>query len=366
MTASSYIVGRPVEEADTPVLLVDIAALQRNIAKTVAVLKEAGVAWRPHCKGHKTPAIAHLELRAGAIGVTCAKLSEAEVMAAAGIGSILIANQVVGAHKTARLANLCCQAEVIVGVDSLDNMRELAAAGRQKGVRIPVVVEVDTGMHRCGVQPGAEAVALARAVHEHEGLRYMGLMAWEGHARKLQDLSQRTKACQEAVGLLVQSATHCKEAGLPVQIVSCGGTGVEEISSRIPGVTEIQAGNIVLHDLWYASLGVEREFALTLLSTVVSRPTPTRIVTDGGKYALGTDMALPQPKGLAGVHSVHFAAEHAVIELESANSAPKAGDKLEWIVGYGGTTVILHDEIYAVRDGSIEAVWPIAARGKLS
>jgi D-serine deaminase-like pyridoxal phosphate-dependent protein len=366
MTSSSYIVGRPVHEADTPVLLVDVAAMERNIAKTAAVLRQAGVGWRPHSKGHKTPAIAHLEIAAGAIGITCAKLSEAEVMVAAGIKSILIANQVVGPGKAARLANLCRQAEVIVGVDSIENIAELDTAGQQKGVRIPVVVEVDNGMHRCGVQPGAEAVALSRTVQGHAGLHYMGLMAWEGQARKLQNLAERKEATEKAVGLLVQSAALCKQAGLPVQIVSCGGTGTEEISSHIQGVTEIQAGNIVLHDLWYASLGVDREFALTLLSTIISRPTPTRLVTDGGKYALGTDMVLPRPKDLTGILSVHFAAEHAVIELEAPNSQLKTGDKLEWIVGYGGTTVILHDEMYAVRDGIVEAVWPVAGRGKLT
>jgi D-serine deaminase-like pyridoxal phosphate-dependent protein len=158
----------------------------------------------------------------------------------------------------------------------------------------------------------------------------------------------------------------CREAGLPVQIVSCGGTGTEDISSHIPGVTEIQAGNIVLHDLWYASLGVQRDFALTLLSSIISRPTPTRVVTDAGKYALGTDMLPPQPKGLSGIRNLHFAAEHAVFDLPEADAHPAIGDKLEWIVGYGGTTVVLHDEMYAVRDGIVEAVWPIAARGKLT
>lgn len=366
MSNPSGVVGRPVQEVGTPALLVDVDAMDRNIARTVAVLRCAGVAWRPHCKGHLTPAIAQREIAAGAIGITCASLGEAEVMVAAGIKSILIANQVVGVGKIARLADLCCQAEVIVGVDSLANVVELDAAGRQKGVQIPVVVEVDTGMHRCGVQPGAAAVDISRAVHERPGLRYMGLMAWEGQARKLPDRQQRQEACEQAVGLLVESAALCRNAGLPVSIVSCGGTGTEEISSCIPGITEIQAGNIVLHDLWYASLGVKREFALTLLSTVISRPTPTRLVTDGGKYALGTDMMAPQPKNLNGLRCIHFAAEHAVIELEAPTSQPQVGDKLEWLVGYGGTTAILHDSLYAVRDGIVQAVWPVAARGKLA
>ncbi len=366
MSNSSCIVGRPIQDVDTPALLVDVAALDRNIAQTAALLRQAGVAWRPHCKGHKTPAIAHREIAAGAIGITCACLGEAEVMVAAGIKSILIANQVVGSGKAARLADLCRRAEVIVGVDSLENVDELDAAGRLKGVQIPAVVEVDTGMQRCGVQPGEAAVALSRAVHERPGLRYMGLMAWEGHARNLVDLQRRKEAVEQAVGLLVQSAALCREAGLAVEIVSCGGTGTEEISSRVPGVTEIQAGNIVLHDLWYASLDVHREFALTLLTTVLSRPTSTRLVTDGGRYALSDDKMAPQPKGFSGIHSVRLNAEHAVVELEAPASQPRTGDKLEWLVGYGGTTIILHDEIYAVRDGIVEAVWPVAARGKLA
>lgn len=358
-------IGRRVRDLDTPVLVVDLAALERNIAKTARILKEAGVNWRPHTKSQKVPAIAHMEIAAGAIGITCAKLGEAEVMVYAGIKSILIANQVVGPQKVARLANLCRHGEVIVAVDSLENVRELDAAARQKGVRIPVVVEVDTGMERCGVEPGEPAVALSREVYECAGLRYMGLMTWEGPARRCKDLEERRAVCERMVGLLISTAQLCREAGLPVEVVGCGGTGTEEISSRVPGVTEIHAGGIIFNDMYYSTLGLEREFALTVLSTVISRPKPTRIITDAGRKAMSSHMAVPAPKGLAGVKSVALSAEHGKIELEEPNFDLKVGDKVEWIVGYADMTVCLHDEMYGVRDGIVEVVWPVAARGKL-
>jgi D-serine deaminase-like pyridoxal phosphate-dependent protein len=359
------VVGQRLEDLDTPVLVVDLAMMERNIAKTAKLCADTGVNWRPHSKGVKTPAIVHKEIAAGAIGTTCAKLGEAEVMVAAGIKSVLIANQIVGQQKVTRLANLCRQAEVIVAVDSVENMLELDAAGRQKGLRIPVVVELDTGMERCGVQPGEPAVALSRQVSQCAGLQYMGLMSWEGHARDGKDWQKRKLICEQAVGQLVRSADMCRAAGLPVKIVSCGGTGTEEFSSRVAGVTEIQAGNIIFNDMYYASLGVEREFALTVLSTVVSRPNPTRIVTDAGRKALSCDIALPKPIGVGGVKRVGLSAEHSQIERASPSDHPKVGDKLRWIVGYGDTTVFLHDELIGVRDGIVEVVWPILGRGRL-
>jgi len=361
----TVVVGRPALELDTPALLIDLAAMERNIARTARVLEEAGVSWRPHTKGQKVPAIAHMEIAAGAIGVTCAKLGEAEVMASAGIKRILIANQVVGHQKVTRLANLCRHAEVVVAVDSLENVLELDAAGRQKGVRIPVVVEVDIGMGRCGVSPGQPAVELARRVDACAGLRYVGLMAWEGHARRHKDLAERRAVCEQAVGLLTATARQCREAGLPVEIVSCGGTGTEEFSSRVPGVTEIQAGGVIFNDVYYSSLGVDREFAMTVLSTVVSRPNPRRIVTDAGLKTMSTDHALPRPRDLEGVESVGLSAEHSKIELKEPNLDVRVGDKLVWIVGYGDTTVCLHDEMYGIRDGIVEVVWPVLGRGKL-
>ncbi len=364
MSTDSVVVGWPVHDLDTPALLVDLDALQRNIARTARLIREAGAAWRPHTKGQKVPAIAHLEIAAGAIGVTCAKLGEAEVMASSGIKSILIANQIVGAHKAARLANVNRLAEVIASVDSVENVQELDAAGRAKGVAIPVVTEVNTGMNRCGVEPGEPVVALARMIAGCSGLRFMGVMAWEGHARHYLDRGERAVVVEKAVRQLVWSAELLREAGLPAQIVSCGGTGTEEVSSRIPGVTEVQAGGIIFNDVRYAGLGTQTEFAMTVLTTVISRPTPTRIVTDAGRKTMSNDMATPKPLGVEGVKDVSLAAEHGIITLERPNTTIRIGDKLQWIVGYADSTVCLHDEMYGVRDGVVETVWPILARAQ--
>lgn len=365
MSMDTTVIGWPVKDLDTPALLADLDKLERNIAKTANIIKSAGVSWRPHTKGQKVPAIAHMEIAAGAIGITCAKLGEAEVMASSGINDILIANQVVGSQKATRLANLCRRAQVKVAVDSVENVMELNAAAREKGVRIPVLIEVDTGMARCGVQPGAPTLALARRIQDSPGLRFMGLMTWEGHSRRTKDLVERKGIIEQAVGLLISTAEMCRQAGLPVEIVSCGGTGTEEVSSRIPGVTEIQAGGIIWNDIQYSSLGIDREFALTVLSTVVSRPAPNRIITDSGFKTMSGNSAIPRPIGLDGVKSIGLSAEHGSIVLETPNDSIRVGDKLEWIVGYSDSTVFLHDELYGIRDGIVEVVWPILARGKL-
>ncbi len=362
---SSTLVGQRVEDLDTPVLLVDLDALEENIAQAAALFKGRGVSWRPHTKGQKVPAIAHMEVAAGAIGVTCAKLGEAEVMAACGIKSILIGSQVVGPHKAVRLANLCRRSEVIVAVDSLYNIEELAQAAQCAGVTIPVVIEVDIGMKRCGVQPGEPALRLAQEICARDGLRFMGLMGWEGHIRRIADVAERETSCRQSVGLLVETAELCRQHGLPVEIVSCGGTGTHEFSSLVPGVTEVQAGGIIFNDVYYSRLGLKHRPAMTVVSTVTSRPDPRRIVTDAGKKTMSSDSAPPHPIGIPGVQTARFSAEHGSIELDAPLESPSVGDKVTWIVGYGDTTVALHDELVGFRNGVVEVVWPILARGKL-
>ena len=221
------LVGRPVSELDTPALLVDLDAMDRNIARIASELAARGVPWRPHAKGHKCPAIAHRQLAAGAVGVTCAKLGEAEVFAAAGVRDILIANQIVGPIKTRRLAALVASSgtDVAVAVDDPGNVGELDRAAGAHGIRLRVLIEVEVGMERSGVSPGAPVVALAREISACSSLRFAGLLAWEGHAMAVADPVGRRRVVEEAVGLLTASAAACRDAGLPVEIVSCGGTG---------------------------------------------------------------------------------------------------------------------------------------------
>ncbi|MCL4534189.1 MAG: DSD1 family PLP-dependent enzyme [Bacteroidetes bacterium] len=358
-------VGRSKWDLDTPALLVDLSTMERNIERMTRTFRQAGVSWRPHTKGQKVPAIALKEIAAGAIGVTCAKLGEAEAMAAAGIRDILIANEIVGPQKIARLLSLLPEADPIVAVDDEDNLRALDRAARERGLRPRVVVEVNVGANRAGVQPGQAALALSRQANDCKGLRYVGLMGWEGHTVTIRDPEAKRDAIEHAVGLLTDSARLCREAGLPVAIVSCGGTGTYRTTAFLPGVTEIQAGGGIFCDVYYRhAMGVDHEYALTVLTTVSSRPSLTRITCDAGKKAMSSDAGVPEPLGLSGVAQVRLVAEHALIDLQKPNVEIRVGDKVEFVIGYSDTTVCLHDEMYGIRNGRVEAVWPILARSK--
>ena len=357
--------GLPKQALDTPALLIDLPALERNIARMAETFRGAGVGWRPHTKGLKSPPLVERLLAAGARGITCAKTSEAEVMAEAGVKDILIANQVIGEDKLARLLRVRTLADPIVAVDSTANVAALDGAAQAAGTRLRVVVEVDIGMHRAGTAPGEAAVALARRVAGSPGLQFVGVMGWEGHATRIRDPLEKEHRIAEAVGLLTQTADACRAAGLPVEIVSCGGTGTYWVAARQPGVTEVQAGGGILCDLYYReSMGVDHELAATILATVISRPTTTRVICDVGKKAMSSDAAVPRPLLDVPIRSVGLSAEHATIQLDAPSASPAVGDKLEFLVGYTDTTVHLHEELYAVSDGRVEAVWPVPGRGK--
>jgi D-serine deaminase-like pyridoxal phosphate-dependent protein len=362
-----HLVGRHVSELDTPALLVDLDKFDRNV-ETIrrVIVKEAGIQWRPHTKGIKVPALALRLIDAGARGVTCAKLGEAEVLAAAGITDILIANQVVGDEKMRRLAELRERADPIVAVDSVAHVAALAEAGRRAGAPIRVVVEVNIAMNRAGVEPGEGVVTLARDVAERRELVLAGLMGWEGgRLASIADAAEKRAAIESAVGRLTGSAELCRDTGLPIGLVSCGGTGTYWISAFVPGVTEVQAGGGVFGDVHYREdYGVDHLQALTILTTVASRPTPMRVVCDAGWKSMSIQPTMPVPLGLGAVRSLRVSAEHAAIELAGPAAAPRVGDRVEFVAGYCDSTVFLHDELYGVRDGRVEAVWPIAGRGK--
>lgn len=365
MSATSSLIGQPKTAVDTPALLVDLDLMEANIKRVAETCRAHGVGWRPHTKGQKTLEIIRKELDAGAIGVTCAKLGEAEVLAAAGVRDILIANQIVGATKMRRLIALLDNADPIVAVDNTAHVTELTAALHGTDKTLRVVIEVDIGMHRAGVLPGAPVVALARAVAAQPGLRFVGVMGWEAHAVTIADPAEKARVAADAIALLTSSADACRNAGLPVDIVSCGGTGTFPYCAQQPGVTEIEAGGAIFSDMLYRTLfHLDFPAALTLMATVTSRPTATRVIIDAGKKAMSSDGAVPMPLGVQS-DSVKLSAEHGTIDLAAPNDVPRIGDKLELIVGYSDTTVHLHEEIVAVRNGKIEAIWRIAGRGRI-
>ena len=362
---SGYCIGCDKNELDTPALWVDLDILERNIAKMAQFLQAAGVDWRPHTKGIKIPAIAHKLITAGAIGITCAKLGEAEVMAAAGIQDIMIANQVVGKTKATHLANLCHHADVIVSVDSLENVRQLSEAACQAGVAIRVVVEVNTGMDRCGVQPGEHAVELAKQIADLPGLRFSGVMGWEGHTVGIEDPEEKKRCIHLAVELLLTSAQMIRSTGLAAPIVSCGGSGSYRITALIPGITEVQAGGAALGDITYAEWGAQTEPGLFILATVISRPVPERAVVDAGRKAMNGEVAMPVLRNFPGLKVKKLNAEHGILVIEDPKLVLNVGDKLDFIAGYGDNTVFLHDNLFGVRNGKVEIVWEVQGRGRL-
>ena len=350
-------------ELDTPALLIDLDAMERNIARMADFLEPLVCNLRPHMKTHKCPEIARLQLAAGARGVTCAKLGEAEVMAAAGIRDILIANQIVGQKKTERLAALAGSCEIIVAVDDRRNVREIARAAATVGTHVGMLIEVNVGMDRCGVESTEEALALADEVDAHTNVNLRGVMGYEGHAVFIEDFDEREAVARAAARKLLAVRDALEERGYALEIVSAGGTGTYNITSRIPGITEIQAGSYVVMDAQYRKVTRDFDCALEVLATVISRPTAERVVLDAGRKSLSTDFGLPEVVGVEGLSVTSLSEEHATLAAKS-DAAVQPGDKLRLVPSHCCGTINLHDTLYARRDGHVEAVWPVAARGK--
>lgn len=355
---------RPVTVLDipTPALVVDIAAMDRNIRRMAAFFAAGPCRLRPHFKAHKAPEIARRQLAAGACtGLTCATVAEAEV-AASLCSSLLLANEAVGPGKCDRLAALGGRCEVIVAVDSTAGLDALAAAARRAGVTLGVLVDLNVGQGRCGVAPGTDAVSLARRAAETRGVALRGLMGYEGHLMAMPDRAGRESRARGAMEGLVATAHLLRAAGLPCDIVSAGGTGTYDISGRIDGITEIQAGSYVLMDSDYGRLDVPFEQAFWVLGTVISRPDATRCVADCGHKAMTKDHGLPTVRGVDGVTVVALNDEHVTIALPP-DSPIQVGDRIYLRPSHTDPTINLHDVLYAIAGDRVVDIWPIAARG---
>jgi len=358
-------IGLSIDELDTPALLVDLDVLDRNIAFMSGQLRERGVNWRPHAKAHKSPAVAHRLLAAGAIGITCAKLSEAEVYVASGIRDILIANQVVGPIKTRRLAALAAESEVMVAVDHIDQAKAIARDAAVIGSKPRIVIEVNCGMNRAGVEPGAPTVELAQQIAGLEDVRFEGLMTWEGHTMAMPDRDQRIAEIRAAIGRFLDTAEQVRAAGVPVQILSCGGTGTFLTSSELAGITEGQAGGGIFGDLMYRALDIPVEGALSVLVTVTSRPAPDRFLIDAGRKTIDPSAQAPGVLGMDNVDKVALSAEHGNVTMTGASDTPRIADRVRLEVGYSDQLVHLHEQLIAIRGDRVAAIWPTSARGRL-
>jgi D-serine deaminase-like pyridoxal phosphate-dependent protein len=359
------IIGRSKWEIDTPAFLVDLDKLERNIRRMADFFKGRPAGLRPHFKTPKTVEIALMQLRAGARGITCAKVSEAEVLVAGGVTDILIANEVVGRSKTARLAELNRWADVKCAVDDPVQVASLSEAAAEAGVTIGVVVDVYVGLPRCGVRP-EDAAGLAARVAGAKGLRLDGVMGYEGHVVSLEDPALRRTEAEKSMAALVEAAESLRAAGLPCEIVSGGGTGTYNVSGVFPGVTEIQAGSYCLMDVKYAKIMPEFEMAATVLATVCSKAPALSgwTVTDAGIKSMTREFGLPELIGVPNTRTALLSEEHSQLETEGGESGLEVGDKVEFHPSHICTTINLYERMYVIRDERVKAVWPILGRGR--
>ncbi|MCK9486440.1 MAG: alanine racemase [Dehalococcoidia bacterium] len=358
------VIGRRVEELDTPVLWVDLDALDHNVATMVRVTGEHGVDWRPHVKASKAPALARRLVEAGAVGITCAKVGEAEVMAQGGVADILVANEVVGPQKIARLVALAARVTLCVAVDDEANLRQISDAASAAGVNVDVLVDVNVGADRCGVTPEA-APALARLVLDLPGVSLRGLMGYEGHVMGMQAEDKEAES-GKAADVLHQAIAALRAEGIEPRVVSGGGTGNYWIASALGALTEMQAGGGVLMDLTYGErmkVPGHRQ-ALHLTAQVVSTKTPGRAIADAGWKAMGMHTGLPAVVSPPGLSVRGLNAEHTILD-RTDESPVEPGQRVTLVPHYSDSTVLLHRQMYAVRDGRVEEAWPIAAAGML-
>ena len=359
------VLGQPITEVDTPALLLDLSALEANIQYMSDFFAGQRSQLRPHFKTHKCTTISRMQMAAGAVGVACAKLSEAEVLVAAGIGNILIANQVVGTAKMPRLADLARRCHLMVAVDSPANIAQLSSSAQAAEVTVGVLVEIDIGMARCGVAPGLEALELAHLVGDSPGLRFDGLQAYEGHAVLLRDSARRRTETLQALGRASKTRGLIADAGLPVTIVSGGGTGTYDITGTYPGIDEVQAGSYVTMDWYYHDIRPEFQQAISVLTSIISQPRPETAVLDVGVKGVGAEFGPPRVRNYPSANMLRFGSEeHCVVDI--ADSTASVGTKLELVPSHGCTTCNLHRQFIVHREGRIENVWPIEGSGCLT
>lgn len=359
------VIGSRIEDLDTPALLLDAAALEANLRRMADFFRGRPCQLRPHFKNHKCTRLARRQLDAGsAIGITCAKLGEAEVLAEHGFDDVLIANQVVGAGKLERLVQVAGAIRLRVAVDDAAQAAAISAAARRAGVIVGALVEVDIGMSRCGLAPGEEVYTLARQVADLPGLRFDGLQAYEGHLVAIGDRQEREQRARQDMQKAVDTRRMLEARGLAVAIVSGGSTSTYAATGLVDGVDELQAGTYATMDCMYRQLAPEFQQALSILTRVISRPRPAVAVLDVGVKGVGHEFGGPVVKGSTGATIPSFLSEeHCVVE---GAADWRVGDAVELVPSHACTTANLYRQFHLHEAGRVVDVWPIEGSGRLA
>lgn len=366
------VVGQREDEIDTPALLLDLDALEYNLDKMAQLIARTGVRLRPHAKAHKSPAIADLQITRGAVGQCVQKVGEAEAMVWGGVRDVLVSNEVVGASKLARFAALSRLANVAICADSDAHVEAIEIAATDASVQLSVYVEIDAGQGRCGVEPGERAALLARRITQSTHLTFGGLQAYHGSAQHRRLPEERAAAIDHAAGAVRRTLDALAKFGLECPVVTGGGTGTFEYEIASGVYTEIQPGSYCFMDADYARnldangnpVSTFRQ-SLFVLSTVMSTPRTGVAVLDAGHKAVTIDSGLPLVWQRPDLAYVDASDEHGTLEFASDTRAPQLGEKLRLVPGHCDPTVDRHEWYVGVRNGRVESLWPIAARGAM-
>ena len=360
-------VGQRLDDVDTPALILELDAFEKNLRTMAEAVKGRNVRVRAHAKTHKCPEIAKRQIAAGAVGVCCQKVSEAEAMVDGGVTDVLVSNEIVGKQKVARLAGLSSRARVGVCVDAPANVRALA----ETGAKIDVYVEIDVGMRRCGVPTADAALALAREIAKSGNLRFAGLQAYQGRAQHFRTTAERREAIAQAARKVTETEELLNKNGIECPVVTGAGSGtfMFEVESRL--WNEIQPGSYIFMDADYGKNAWEPpqprfEHALFVLATVMSRPAPDLAILDAGLKASSVDSGMPLVWQRPGLRYVGASDEHGRVEIEAGAPAPGLGEKVLLVPGHCDPTVNLYDWYVCVRNGVVEQLWPITARGAVT
>ncbi|HIJ55924.1 MAG TPA: DSD1 family PLP-dependent enzyme [Deltaproteobacteria bacterium] len=365
-------IGMLLKNVDTPALLIDLDAFEQNLDHMAQRLEGTGVRFRPHAKTHKCPTVALLQMARGAVGVCCQKVGEAEAMVYGGVRDVLVTNQIVGDSKIERLVSLAKQARIAVCADDPVHIEAYGKIAGVNNIELSVLVELNVGSNRCGVEPGEPVLKLARLIEETKGLRFGGLQAYQGGAQHLRTPEERAAAIQAAVDRVIDTTTHLTANGIACPVITGAGTGTYRIEASSTIYTELQAGSYIFMDVDYAkNLDTdgkplkEFEHSLFIYSTIISKPTSDRAVLDAGHKAVPIDSGLPMVADMPDLEYAGASDEHGKLILKDPQRNIKIGDKLKLIPGHCDPTVNLFDWYVGIRNGRVESLWPITARGAL-
>ena len=363
-------IGAPVDDIDTPALLVDLDALDRNIAKMAEFARATGVRVRPHAKTHKSVAIALRQMAQGAVGQCVQKVGEAEALVRGGVTDVLVSNEVVGDRKLRRLAALARDATIALCFDSPEQVDAASRVAEDFDVELGGLVEIEVGMERCGVAPEKDAAVLARRIADAPNLKFRGLQAYHGRAQHMATYQQRAQAIASAVDSVRETLDALKADGLTCEIVGGAGTGTFAFEAESGVYNELQVGSYVFMDTEYARIGNKDgglytafEHSLFVLATVISVPADGRAIVDAGLKSYSGEKGPPWVHGLKDVEVTNISDEHGKLKIGAQAERLRLGEKVWLIPGHCDPTVNLHDWYIGVRHGRVEALWPITARG---